>query len=300
MRSGGKEWNELEAHVVRLLPPFFLTRIAHLGSHPFLVILKLSLPFRLLRLFPSFSSPASPFLPLHRLCSSSMSPSSVPTPSSSSSASTPPLLAPPAPGFNKPAKGSKIAPQLTPEQEAKKLARAAAKALAAAGGGAAEGPIKRSKEQLEMGKFLTREWVNVGDAEAGEGRKVKIGSWNVSRSTRELGGEGEREGKGNGELTFVSSSSSSMAFVARRCSHKHSFVSPSRKDELERVYELKLLPFVSCRPRTLPWIRSAHRPLSFPPSLELTFLPSFSLFSRLPEMGRPSTDAHLGTHLLPN
>ncbi|KAL7409135.1 Endonuclease/exonuclease/phosphatase [Mrakia frigida] len=108
-----------------------------------------------------------------------MSSSSTPL---SSSTSTPPI----APG-SKPPKGSKLSPQLTPEQEAKKLARAVAKALAAAsapGGGAnGGGPIKRSKEQLEMGKFLTREWVNVGDGETGEGRKVKIGSWNMLAQT---------------------------------------------------------------------------------------------------------------------
>lgn len=124
--------------------------------------------------------------PARRRCllastSTRLSPPPVPLPhpmSSSSSASTP-TPAPVAP----PAKPSKPAYQLTPDQLAKQEARKALK-LAKAAAVQAEGvkPL-RTAEQLAKGEFRRREWVRLPGAAAGEGETaVKVMSWNVRTS----------------------------------------------------------------------------------------------------------------------
>ena len=111
----------------------------------------------------------------------SSTPSQTQTPISSgppSSTATPPLM----PKGPKQPAGEKKPYVLTPEQEAKKLARAQAKAAAPQ---AETDVTKRSKEQIAQGKFLKRDWISVG-SDAGKGdekRRVKIGSWNMLAQT---------------------------------------------------------------------------------------------------------------------
>lgn len=146
---------------------------------------------------------------------STPSASTAPPPASSA----PPALAPGAKPLKAPKGEQKAVYQLTPEQEAKKLARAAAKGAAPKEGGAAESG-KRSKEQLEMGRFLTREWVNVAGEDKGEGSKLRVGSWNVSLLSQGLMGQRTGAREGSPELTLIA-----PFFRRRRCSLKRSSVS---------------------------------------------------------------------------
>lgn len=82
-------------------------------------------------------------------------------------------------------------PQLTPAQlalqaERKALKQAKKAAAQAANGGAA--PSASATEQDDRSRFLKREWVKRGaaDADAGGGRPTRIVTWNVCVS-QELG-----------------------------------------------------------------------------------------------------------------
>jgi hypothetical protein len=108
--------------------------------------------------------------------------SSQPQASPSPTAASPPAQKPPkAPRAKVPFKPS---PEQLAAIEAKRAARAAAKAAEPASAAEQGDASKRSKEQLAMGKFLQREWVELpaekGEGGKEEGQSVRVVSWNVS------------------------------------------------------------------------------------------------------------------------
>lgn len=83
--------------------------------------------------------------------------------------------------------GKKAPYELTPEQRAKRAARAQLKQAKKAALEAEGSKPLRSAEQLAKGEFRKREWVKL-DGQAGEGeRKIKVMSWNVSPGSSTLG-----------------------------------------------------------------------------------------------------------------